>query len=64
MAELKAGKLLRLEAVISLVGMKRSWILQQTKEGKFPKPVRLGTRAGAWREREILDWIEARKLAD
>jgi prophage regulatory protein len=50
MAILEDCKLLRLEAVISLIGMKRSWILQKAKEGKFPRPLRLGPRVVAWRK--------------
>ena len=64
MAQEDTGKLLRLEAVISLIGMKRSWILQKVKDGEFPKPLRLSPRAVAWREREILKWINAQELAD
>ena len=64
MAQEDTGKLLRLEAVISLIGMKRSRILQKVKDGKFPKPLRLSSRAVAWREREILEWIDSRDLVD
>ena len=64
MVQEDTGKLLRLEAVISLIGMKRSWILQKVKDGKFPKPLRVSPRAVAWREREILEWINAQELAD
>ncbi|MDA8740769.1 AlpA family transcriptional regulator [Rhodobacteraceae bacterium] len=53
-------RLLRLRDVISTVGMKRSWILQKVNEGKFPKPIKLGDRANAWRESDIIEWIESR----
>jgi prophage regulatory protein len=53
-------RLLRLKDVISTVGMKRSWILQKVNEGKFPKPIKLGDRANAWRESDIIEWIERR----
>ena len=64
MAQVDAGKLLRLEAVISLIGMKRSWILQKVKDGKFPKPLRLSPRAVAWRQSDVMEWISAQELAD
>ena len=64
MAQLETGKLLRLEAVISLIGMKRSWILQKVKDGKFPKPLRLSPRAVAWRQSDVMEWINAQELAD
>jgi prophage regulatory protein len=64
MAENRASKLLRLSDVITLTGMKRSWVLSETKDGNFPKPLRLGGRSIAWREQEIVDWIDARPIAD
>ena len=64
MAQPETGKLLRLEAVISLIGMKRSWILQKVKDGKFPKPLRLSPRAVAWRQSDVMEWINAQELAD
>ena len=64
MVQEDTGKLLRLEAVISLIGMKRSWILQKVKDGKFPKPLRLSPRAVAWRQSDVLEWIDAQELAD
>ena len=64
MAQEDSGKLLRLEAVISLIGMKRSWILQKVKDGKFPKPLRLSPRAVAWRQSDVMEWINAQELAD
>ena len=64
MTQPEAGQLLRLEAVISLIGMKRSWILQKVKDGKFPKPLRLSPRAVAWRQSDVMEWINAQELAD
>ena len=64
MAQPETGKLLRLEAVISLIGMKRSWILQKVKDGKFPKPLRLSPRAVVWRQSDVIEWINAQELAD
>ena len=62
MAQPETGKLLRLEAVISLIGMKRSWILQKVKDGKFPKPIKLSERAVAWYAIDIEDWIKSRAV--
>ena len=62
MAQEDTGKLLRLEAVISLIGMKRSWILQKVKDGKFPKPIKLSERAVAWYASDIEDWIKSRAV--
>jgi prophage regulatory protein len=54
--------LLRLPAVSSLVGYRRSSIYQLIKDGKFPAPVRLaGGHAVAWRAAEVRQWIEAQQ---
>ena len=64
MAQEDTGKLLRLEAVISLIEMKRSWILQKVKDGKFPKPLRLSPRAVAWRQSDVMELINAQELTE
>ena len=64
MAQEDTGKLLRLEAVISLIGMKGSWVLQKVNEGKFPKPLRLSPRAVAWRQSDVMEWINAQELTE
>lgn len=37
-------------------GFKSSFIYQLIKEGKFPKPVKIGA-ASRWRESEVQQWI-------
>lgn len=59
--ELELDKLLKIQEVVPLVTMKRSWILQQVKDGNFPKPVRLGPRCVRWRECDVLEWIKSLK---
>lgn len=52
--------LLRLTAVLRRVGLGRSALYELMNAGCFPKPVRLsGTRAVAWPEHEIDEWIRA-----
>ena len=50
---------LRLPAVETRVGLRRSAIYLAMKEDRFPKPVKLGQRAVAWAESEICVWQEA-----
>ena len=57
-------RLLRLHDVIAAIGMKRSWIYQKTKDGEFPKPIKLGERAVAWRESDISDWLATREAIE
>ena len=53
-------KLLRLPAVCELVGLSKTSIYAaMAKDGGqgFPTPVRIGARAVAWRESDVLTWI-------
>ena len=53
-------RLLRLQQVKNLTGLSRSGIYQYISEDRFPKSVNLGTRAVAWVEHEVKQWIEQR----
>ncbi|ABM61932.1 helix-turn-helix transcriptional regulator [Halorhodospira halophila] len=57
-------RLLRINSVIKRVGLGRSTIYKKVKEGGFPKPIKLGERAIAWRESDIEEWISRRHQAD
>lgn len=54
------GKLIRLPAVESHTGLKRSSIYKAMRERTFPASVRLSARAVAWRESEVLAWCADR----
>jgi len=64
MSEFVAGgsdrptRLIRIKEVQHRTGLGRSTIYRWMAEGKFPRPVRLGTIAVAWQEKEIENWIE------
>lgn len=51
---------MRLPAVESAVGMKRTFIYDGIKRGTFPKPVRIGGQSVAWRQSDIAAWINSR----
>jgi len=51
---------LRRPAVEARTGLSRSTIYERIKEGTFPAPVPLGTKAVGWIEAEIEEWAEAR----
>lgn len=53
-------RLLRWNDVQARVGICRSQAHCMVQRGEFPAPVKLGTRASAWVESEINDWIENR----
>jgi prophage regulatory protein len=54
--------LIRLDEVIRIVGLKKSWIYAAIRAGRFPRPVQLGDRAVGWRLADIEHWVRARPL--
>ena len=52
--------MLKLPAVMQKTALSRSSIYQFAKDGKFPKPIKLGERSVAWDASEITAWIEQR----
>lgn len=53
-------RLLRLPAVESAAGFRKTWIYAAVQRGEFPRPAKIG-RASAWSEAEVRAWVEARK---
>jgi prophage regulatory protein len=51
---------LRRPAVEAATGLSRSSIYDMMDKGNFPRPVRIGKRAVAWRESVISDWLSNR----
>ena len=54
-------RLLRLREVMHVVGLKKSTIYNMIKQGTFPKPIKISSRAVAWLEDTIMTWINMRK---
>ncbi|KHN52936.1 transcriptional regulator [Dickeya fangzhongdai] len=53
-------RILRRTEVEAKTGFKRAHIYNLMKEGRFPKPARLGIRAVGWDSVEIDQWINDR----
>lgn len=53
-------RLIRLPQVENLTGLKRAHIYGLARRGRFPKPLKLGARASAWRLSLVLAWIQDR----
>lgn len=56
------GRVLRIDAVAERTGLGRSTIRAKVKAGEFPVPIRLGRRALAWPEAQVVRWLRARPL--
>ena len=50
----------RLPSVVQRTTLSRSHLYALVKDGKFPKPLKLGSRSVAWRVEDVEAWIEAR----
>jgi prophage regulatory protein len=55
-----ACRLIRLPQIIEITGMKKASIYLWMKEGRFPKPIRIGARSVGWVEKEVGDWVRER----
>jgi prophage regulatory protein len=53
---------IRLPAVLSLVGLSRSTVYSLIKNNAFPKPVKLSARSVGWKLSDIESWLESRAI--
>mgnify|MGYP003596193242 CR=1 FL=1 len=51
-------KYLRITQVIEKIGVGKSTIWLWSKEGKFPKPIKISTKVTVWEEEKIDEWIQ------
>jgi prophage regulatory protein len=56
------GKVLRIDQVSDLTGFAPSTIRSKVRTGEFPTPIRLGRRALAWPETQVVRWLRSRPL--
>ena len=56
-------KFLRRPDVEDITGLSRSSIYDMMSRDEFPRPVRIGKRAVAWRDNEIFNWMNERTAA-
>lgn len=58
MKKLTEDFFLRLPQVLELIPISKSAWWQGCKEGRFPKPIKLGPRTSAWRSSDIAALVE------
>ncbi|MEZ6971628.1 helix-turn-helix transcriptional regulator [Aeromonas sp. S11(2024)] len=58
--DLSQVTMLRRKQVEQITSLSRSTLYDMMSKGRFPKPVRLGPQRVAWRERDIVEWLEQR----
>ena len=59
MAIQTGDKLLRLPALLECVSLSRGTIYRMMDEDRFPRPIRIGLSAVAWRQSDIDEWIDS-----
>lgn len=52
---------LRLPEVLRVTGLSRSSVYKRISAGNFPRPIKLGERAAAWRQSQIARWQAERE---
>lgn len=57
-------ELLRRIQVQKKTGLSKSGIYSGLKNKTFPKPVKIGKRAVAWRKNEVNEWVSSRTPID
>ena len=55
-----APTLIRLTEVLRRVGYGKAWVYKLIAQKRFPQPIKIGSRAIAFVESEIDDWINKR----
>ena len=57
-------RLLKRREVESITGLSCATIYAKMARGDFPRPMRLGERAVAWRLSDVQEWIDSLNPAD
>jgi prophage regulatory protein len=55
-------RFLRVSEVMAKVGLAETALYSLMQKGMFPRPVKIGTRALRWSERELDQWMQARMI--
>jgi len=53
-------RIMRLPEVLEMIGMRRSWLFDEIKAGRFPPGIKLGVRARGWTVESIEAWLAER----
>lgn len=53
-------KILRLPAVMEMVGVSKPTVYLWIRQGRFPQPLRIGPKASGWLASELDSWIAER----
>lgn len=57
-------RIVRLPEVCEITGLKKTWVYELERQGRFPRRRKLSTRASGWLHSELVEWVRARPVAD
>jgi len=52
-------ELWRKPKVLAVTGMQATWLYEEVRKSRFPRPVKIGERAVGWRRSEVEAWLNA-----
>ena len=52
-------RLFRIGEVLEITGLSKSVLYEMVNRGDFPRPLRIGLRAVAWRQEDIQQWLDS-----
>lgn len=52
--------LIRMSEIIRRTGYSKAWIYKLIAQGRFPQPVKIGSRSIAFVESEVEEWVNQR----
>ncbi len=55
-----ANRMIGAKAVCNMTSLSRFAVYQAVKTGSFPAPYQIGPKRIAWRESEIMEWLDSR----
>lgn len=56
-------KLIKLKDVIEMTTLSKATIYRLMSKGAFPRAAPLGARAVAWKQSDVIEWIDSRVSA-
>tara|TARA_R110001599_G_scaffold336565_1_gene554387 strand:- start:30829 stop:31050 length:222 start_codon:yes stop_codon:yes gene_type:complete len=57
--EIKIQPLIRMPQLLRVIPLSRNTIYKKMRDGSFPQSVKLSSNSVAWRESDIVDWLDS-----
>ena len=57
------GQLIDMKRVTEMTTLSRTTLWRMVRQGRFPRPIKISSNRVAWRECDVVDWVQARSEA-